>query len=95
MRQEEDKELRDFEIRQWFFILRNLYIREGKSEYDATEQAYEDIGIRFCLRKSSIRKAKNIVYTRRNSTALMLNVKSNLRHLKQTIQKLEKAIGEN
>lgn len=95
MRQEEDKELRDFEIRQWFFILRNLYIREGKSEYDATEQAYEDIGIRFCLRKSSIRKAKNIVHTRRNSTALMFNVKSNLRHLKQTIQKLEKAIGEN
>lgn len=91
MRQEEDRELRDFEIRQWFYILRAQYIAEGMSAGNASEQAYDDIGIRFCLRKTSIRKAKN-ARTATDRARLMFEVKSNLSHLKQTIQRLEKAI---
>lgn len=96
MRQIEDKRLRDFEIRQWFYILRNQYINEGMETSEATRQAYEDIGIRFCLRESSLRKAKNTaLQPKENRERLMFEVRNNLTRLKQTIQRLEKKLGEH
>lgn len=95
MRATEDKELRDFEIRQWFYFLHKQYQKEGLSPSEASEQAYEDIGIRFCLKKTSIRNAKNAgsrPFKDRNR--LMLEVRENIQHLKQVIQKLEKVLNE-
>ena len=95
MRQEEDKELRDFEIRQWFYLLQAQYLREGISAAEASALAYDDVGVRFCLRKTSLRRAKNFgLRTKRDRAGLMVEVKSNLAHLKATILKLEKAIDE-
>lgn len=59
MRQTEDRELRDFEIRQWFYLLQGQYLREGMSPGEASARAYDDVGVRFCLRKTSLRRAKN------------------------------------
>lgn len=94
MRQKEDRELRDFEIRQWYYILRAQYIREGMSATVASEQAYDDIGLRFCLRKTSLRRAKNACI-RKDKAKLMFEVKNNLQHLKQTILRLEKAMNDH
>lgn len=96
MRQAEDKELRDFEIRQWFYLLRSQYINEGMSATDASEQAYDDIGMRYCLRKTSLRRAKNTgLHTKRSDIKLMFEIRSNLDRFKQIISKLEKALGEH
>lgn len=95
MRQEEDKKLRDFEIQQWFYILRSQYISDGMNSAQASEQAYDDIGIRFCLRKTSIRKAKNTPRPVQERNRLLFEMKSNLAHLKKTIQILEQAIDGN
>lgn len=92
MRQEEDKELRDFEIQQWFYILRAQYLDEGMDAGRASEQAYDDIGIRFCLRKTAIRRAKNTLRQAQDRGRLMFEMRNNLTHLKETIQRLERAI---
>lgn len=95
MRTSEDKELRNFEIRQWFYLLQKQYQREGLSFIEASEQAYDDIGMRFCLRKTSIRKAKNAgSRSPKDRSRLMLEVRENIQHLKQVIKKLEKVLNE-
>lgn len=95
MRQTEDKELRDFEIRQWFYLLQAQYLEEGMSPTQASEQAYDDIGVRFCLRKTSLRRAKNFgLRPQQDHESLMFEVRNNLTHLKATIGKLEKAMNE-
>lgn len=96
MRQPEDKQLRDFEIRQWFYLLRKQHLSEGMTPREATEQTFDDISTRFALRKTSIRRAKNAIPCAGDShTHLMVEVAHNLRKLKQIICNLEKALGEH
>lgn len=65
------------------------------SHSQASDQAYDDIGVRFCLRKTSLRKAKNFgLRPQKDRESLMFEVRSNLMHLKETIGKLEKAMNE-
>lgn len=92
MRQKEDKKLRDFEIRQWFYTLRDLYISKGMSINDASAQAYDDVGIRFYLRKTAIRKAKNTPCPKNPN--LMFEVKSIAIRLRELAETLEKNINE-
>lgn len=94
MRQNEDIELRNFEIRQWFYCLYKKYLREGLLPGEATEKAYDDIGIRFCLRRTSIRKAKNTISNNpQNRNTLMFETKNHLKRLKEIIQIVEKEFG--
>ena len=95
MRKVEDKELRDYEIRQWFYLLQQEYHKEGMSMPEATEQAYDDIGIRFCLRKTSIRRAKNAGSKPfiNNRSRFNFEMNSNLEKLEQAIQKIKNAIN--
>lgn len=95
MKETHDKEARNFEIRQWYYGLRKYYIKQGLSPAEASDHAFEETGIRFCLKKSSIRKAKNkITRPSKNWSQLMFEVKSNLSSLKKSIDKLEKILGE-
>ena len=96
MRQAEDKQLRDFEIRQWFFLLRNQYISEGMSPAGASEQACDDIGMRYCLRKTSIRKARNsITRSPQERIRLMFEIRNNLERFKKIISRLDNALNEH
>lgn len=96
MRQPEDRQLRDFEIRQWFYLLRKQHLSEGMTPADATEQTYDDIGMRFSLRRTSIRRAKNAAaWPGDDHPHLMFEVKNNLSRLKQIVSNIEKALGEH
>lgn len=94
MRHLEDKQLRDFEINQWFYVLQKQYLKEGKTIEEATNQAYEDIGLRFCLKKESVRRYKNAGLRPKNKRHLMIDVKANLQALKQIILKIEQSLNE-
>lgn len=96
MRETNKNESRNFEIRQWYYGLYKYYLKQGLTSAEASENAYEDTSIRFCLKKGSIRKAKNqITRPSQNFPQLMLGVKSNLNILKKAISKLEETIGES
>lgn len=96
MRQQQDNLLRDFEIQQWFYILYTVYVGEGMNPVEASDRAYDDIGIRFCLKKTTIRRVKT-KKTRfaKDRGRLLFEMRNNLSHLKQTIQRLERAIDGN
>lgn len=94
MRNNEDKNLRNTEIRLWFFILQRTYIKEGMNTKDASEKAYEEIGRRFCLKKETVQRYKNIrLKLGKERERLMTEAKHNLRQLKKTIIKIEQEIG--
>lgn len=96
MRQPEDKQLRDFEIRQWYYLLRKQHMREGMTPAEASEQAYDDIGTRYSLRKTSLRRAKNAgILPQAESNRLMFEMRNNLSRLKKIVTKLEKALEDN
>ena len=94
MRTNEDKNLRNTEIRLWFFILQRTYLQEGMNMKNASEKACEEIGIRFCLKKETVQRYKNMrIHSKTERERLITEAKNNLYTLKKTIEKIEQEIG--
>lgn len=93
MRNDEDKKLRNIEIQIWFFSLQRVYMKEGMSPQKASEKACEEIGVRFCLKKETVNRYKNIHrYPPEERERLIRDARQNLSILKNTIEKIESEI---
>lgn len=83
------RQYRKFEIRKLFYILRNHYIQTGLPQKEAEQKTYDDIGIRFCLKKSSIRHDRD---SGARCNEQNFELKETLRRLKKIIEIVEKQI---
>lgn len=94
MRNDEDKKLRNIEIQIWFFSLQRTYMKEGMTPKEASEKACEEIGVRFCLKKETVNRYKNMhKCPEKERERLMREARHNLSMLKKTIEKVEREIG--
>lgn len=94
MRNDDDKNLRNTEIRLWFFALQRHYLRKGMGIKSASDKACEEIAVRFCLKKETVQRYKNEhPKTREERERCMAEAKLNLSLLKKTIEKIELEIG--